>query len=302
VVWVKVTDQHPRQASRAGLSPAARCLHMDALCWIMLGDNETPVISRRDLYRLSEYDDPDKTVLELVECEWWGQLTEDTWEVIHDVGEQRTNEQILADRDRNARRQAKFRDNHSDPRNAVTNGVSNGPPGQARPVVTPNGVTAQQDKNTLAGDEPAGRATAIDDGSREDVERLCTRFADLIAGNGFTRPAVTKAWRRDMRLLLDADGKRIEGGAKVQGHPEDNVLRAIEWCQQDGFWYKNVRSPATLRKQYERMQADARDEMNGRRQVGSAAMDRKQAATDAMFDGAMERARDLEAQMEAQAV
>lgn len=281
MVWVKLTDRHPHEASRAGLSSAARCLHMDALCWIMANDHETVHISQRDLIRLSEQDHPEAIAPELVVCGWWLESLSGGWDVVHDIAVQRTNEQILADREANAQRQARSRE-RGRVRNGVTNGGSNGSPDQTstRPVVTPIGVTTQNQRS-LVGTSGARRSNE-DDGSREDVERLCVHLADCIEGNGFSRPQITKTWRRDMRLLLDRDG-----------HTEEDIHKAIAWCQADAFWYKNIRSPEKLRAKYERLQADAKDEKNGRRTIS------KQAETDDLFDEAQRRAEEREAAMEA---
>lgn len=81
---------------------------------------------------------------------------------------------------------------------------------------------------------------------RDDVERLCKHLADLIEKNGSRRPEVTNGWRNAARLLLDRD-KRTEA----------QVMRAIDWCQQDDFWHRTVLSMPTLRKQYDRLRLAA---------------------------------------------
>ena len=81
---------------------------------------------------------------------------------------------------------------------------------------------------------------------RDDVQRVCEHLADHIEQNGARRPAITKAWRDAARLLIDRDG-----------HPEANVIKAIDWCQRDEFWRTNILSMPTLRKQYERLRLQA---------------------------------------------
>lgn len=82
--------------------------------------------------------------------------------------------------------------------------------------------------------------------ARPDVERICTHLADRIEANGSKRPTITKAWRDSARLLLDRDGRTVE-----------QVLTAIDWCQQDKFWRANVMSMPTLREQYDRLRLAA---------------------------------------------
>ena len=84
---------------------------------------------------------------------------------------------------------------------------------------------------------------------RDDVERLCSHLADRIEVNGSLRPAVTKAWRDAARLMLDGDGR-----TEAQAH------KAIDWCQGNEFWRKNVLSMPTLREKYDRLRMDADDE------------------------------------------
>ena len=81
------------------------------------------------------------------------------------------------------------------------------------------------------------------------MERLCTRLADRVTGNGYEEPKITKEWRDAARLMIDADGRR-----------EDQIGRAIDWCQANEFWRKNVRSMPKLREQYIRLQMEADDE------------------------------------------
>lgn len=81
---------------------------------------------------------------------------------------------------------------------------------------------------------------------RADVERICAYLADRIAANGSRRPTVSRKWRQAARLMLDRDGRT-----------EDQVIRAIDWCQDDEFWRGNVLSMPKLRDQYDRLRLAA---------------------------------------------
>lgn len=88
--------------------------------------------------------------------------------------------------------------------------------------------------------------------SREDVERLCLHLADRIEGNGSKRPSITQDWRDAARLMIDRD-KRTE----------EQIRTAIDWCQDDEFWMRNVMSMPTLRKQYDRLRLAAQQQQRG---------------------------------------
>jgi hypothetical protein len=116
-------------------------------------------------------------------------------------------------------------------------------PEEFSPVTVKNRKRTSSKKS--AGDEPP----------REDVDRICVRLADRIEANGSKRPNVTETWRREARLLLDAD-KRTE----------EQVRAAIDWCQGNAFWCSKVMSMPALRDKYDRLRLEAkreRDELNG---------------------------------------
>jgi hypothetical protein len=90
---------------------------------------------------------------------------------------------------------------------------------------------------------------------RDDVDRICAHLAERIVANGSKRPTITEAWKREARLLLDAD-KRTE----------EQVHKAIDWCQGNRFWRSKVMSVAKLRDKYDTFRLDAeaeRDKANG---------------------------------------
>lgn len=66
-------------------------------------------------------------------------------------------------------------------------------------------------------------------------------LADLIAANdpNGKRPTPTKRWADAERLMLKADGRKLE-----------EAERLIRWCQSDEFWRGNVLSMPTFRQRY----------------------------------------------------
>jgi hypothetical protein len=105
-------------------------------------------------------------------------------------------------------------------------------PGRVKVVVKDEGSTSVQVKDVAP--------------PRRDVERLCGQLADRIEANGSKRPTITQTWLDAARLLLDKDGRT-----------EEQVTKAIDWCQADEFWRGNILSMPTLRKQYDRLRLAA---------------------------------------------
>lgn len=113
-------------------------------------------------------------------------------------------------------------------------GAQNAAPGRTvRPKEEPD---LDQMENRSQASEPA----------RLDVERVCQHLADWIEKNGSKRPKITKRWRDAARLMLDADGRTV-----------DQVLKAIDWCQDHEFWRANILSMPKLREQYEQLRLQA---------------------------------------------
>lgn len=123
------------------------------------------------------------------------------------------------------------------------------PPFPERSGRTP-GITREGDATAPVGNGKEGKGKEKDSSStaapRDDIERLCKHLADMIEKNGSKRPEVTNGWRTSARLLLDLDERT-----------EAQVMRAIDWCQQDDFWHRTVLSMPTLRKQYDRLRLAA---------------------------------------------
>lgn len=88
---------------------------------------------------------------------------------------------------------------------------------------------------------------------RLDVEQVCRHLADRIEENGSKRPTITAKWRDAARLLIDRDGKTVA-----------QILRAIDWCQDDEFWRSNILSMPKLREQYDRLRLAAQRASPGR--------------------------------------
>jgi hypothetical protein len=82
------------------------------------------------------------------------------------------------------------------------------------------------------------------------IHELCALLLAKIDENGFRPlPTITTTWLRDMRLLIDRDGRS-----------PDKIRKMIDWVSQDSFWAPNIRSPKKLRLQWDKLAARANEE------------------------------------------
>lgn len=129
----------------------------------------------------------------------------------------------------------------------VTTGQDDHRPPEDGLPATRGRPTGQSDQVTQR--EPSSNPQRSRREKRADVERLCSLLADRIAENDEDRkrPTVTKKWRDAARLLIDKDGRS-----------EENIAKAIDWCQDSEFWRGNILSMPTLREKYPTLQAQAK--------------------------------------------
>jgi len=111
-------------------------------------------------------------------------------------------------------------------------------------------------------------------GQREDVDRVCEHLADTVTQLGFTRPSITREWRRAARLMVDNDHAPSEdehGNPISKKITEDAIIRMIDWVAQDEFWggKGNIRSMPKLRTQFETLAAQSREKHKKRTGNGS---------------------------------
>lgn len=116
-----------------------------------------------------------------------------------------------------------------------------GSPGAGHIPISPTTTN----KNTSS--RPASDPTdAVEAPPRLDVDRVCRHLADRIEANGSKRPTISKTWRDAARLLIDRDGRSVE-----------QIVRCIDWCQDDPFWRANVLSMPKLREKYDQLRLAA---------------------------------------------
>ena len=124
----------------------------------------------------------------------------------------------------------------------VTTGEKSAPVDNSSDMfVVPTGRSLVKVKDVPA--KPPRRRAADD---RPDVDRLCEHLASRIEANGAKRPAITQKWRDAARRMIDIDGRT-----------EDQIMRAINWCQDNEFWRANILSMPKLREKYEQLRLQA---------------------------------------------
>ncbi len=121
---------------------------------------------------------------------------------------------------------------------------ADGAPTSARTSGAGTGEIGTGEQSSLS--EPDGSDEERDETVREDVERVCRHLRDRIIANGSKPPVITKAWRRSARLLIDKDHRTV-----------DQILAAIDWCQNDDFWRGNIMSMPKLRDKYDQLRLKA---------------------------------------------
>lgn len=63
---------------------------------------------------------------------------------------------------------------------------------------------------------------------------------------------------RPVRTPKDSDYEDINKMFRLDKIPYDGIEMVIKWCQQDSFWQSNIRSTGTLRRQYDKLEMQAR--------------------------------------------
>jgi helix-turn-helix protein len=107
-------------------------------------------------------------------------------------------------------------------------------------------VTDGASSTRTIGDEPVS----------DDVERVCQHLADRIETNGSNRPTIGKKWHDAARLMMTPK-------PRGDGRTEDQVHKAIDWCQNDEFWRGVILSMPKLRAQYEALRLAAQRSPGG---------------------------------------
>jgi hypothetical protein len=105
--------------------------------------------------------------------------------------------------------------------------------------------------------KPSSAKPPKQEAPRPDVDRLCEHLASRIEANGCKRPNITRRWKDAARRMIDIDGRT-----------EEQVMRAIDWCQKDEFWSANILSMPKLREKYDQLRMKATQQQRRQSQAG----------------------------------
>ena len=84
-------------------------------------------------------------------------------------------------------------------------------------------------------------------------------LAKRIEDNGSKPPTVTESWIKDIRLMIERDGRSVE-----------QVKFIIDWCQNDSFWRSNILSPSKLRAKFDQLRLNAEQQSSRKVPQGEA--------------------------------
>ena len=217
----------------------------------------------------------DRAAEELVESGLW--LEADGGFLFHDWDDyQETADAVKRRREQARERQRKFREERENKKNVtpnVTRDSKSDESGSSQKVSTPD--PTRPDPTRPDHSSSSAKPPAVAKPPREDVEQLCTRLRDHIAGNTSKTPNITAKWRTEARLLLDRDDI-----------PFDEAVRVLDWCQADSFWKGNILSMPKFREKFAQLQIKSRQSLktSGTRGSGYDAADWLRPSTEPDFD------------------
>jgi hypothetical protein len=179
-------------------------------------------------------------------------VEDDVYQVRHWVDYQKEDRSYAAQAERKAlhpgRKSGRARirtDSHGFARKPRDNDNDIGPPTGDSDSDSDKGEGA--DVGDSKGADVRGPINVSDVKPPDDDSRIeCEHLAEWIVRNGGKRPTISVTWLRDAERMRRIDGRTHE-----------QVMAAIDWCQQDNFWRANILSPGKLREKYEQLRLAA---------------------------------------------
>lgn len=108
VTWLKLSDDFNKDCRRARISDAAFRVHVEMLCFVM-DDENGGFVNADDVIATSRATRPMDALQELIRCGFWTELTEDRWQIIHQMSHQPDPETLEERRRKDAERQNRSR-------------------------------------------------------------------------------------------------------------------------------------------------------------------------------------------------
>lgn len=198
-------------------------------------------------------------------CTFCPQLDANSYAIHEFLAYNLSRNQVLSERANKAERQKRWREGqrkNQQVNDSVVSEASDDVDGrvdastdgatQASRDASKDAAPTRPDPTTSSNEEVGERPRSTPDlpePVRADVEKVCRALVDAIVANGSKRPTITKSWRTSARLLIDKDGRSVE-----------QILTAIDWCQNNEFWKANVLSMPKLRDKYDQLRLAAQRE------------------------------------------
>ena len=262
MTWLKLNDGLYADPKIVEVGYQGGWLHVCALsyCSQHMTDGVFP---KAIVPRLSDAPRAKELARALVEVGLWADVGAH-YEIVGYLDEQRSAEQIEAERAKERAKKARARKGRANVPEGIPEGIPEGVPKMSRVTETeteieidtnPKTSLSEVLKNNPPKPTPAPKEKAqaspgpvrkpspsVAAGSNPEAERLCFLLASLVEANGAKRPAITRAWLDAARLLLERDGRAPEEAERV-----------LRWCQADEFWRGNILSLPKFRDKYDQL-------------------------------------------------
>lgn len=215
MTWIRLDDNLPDHPKVLGLSDKAFRLYISAMCYssrYLTDGFISYVVGDRIGERIQFAELTSATLLIAVEGGWQ----------IENYDEyQSTKAEVEIAKAKTRERVQKWREKNKS--NDVSNALVTAPHTHTpTPTHTPNIVTNPIHKE------------------------LAEYLAKRIENNGSKLPTVTDTWIKEIRLMMDVDGRNVE-----------QIRYIIDWCQDDSFWKGNILSPKKLRAKFDQLRLNA---------------------------------------------
>jgi len=226
MTWIRLDDNLPDHPKVLGLSDKAFRLYISAMCYSSryLTDGFISFVVGDRIGSRSQFDELTKATLII--------SVEGGWQIENYDEYQSTKAEVEMAKAKTRERVQKWRDKNksNDVSNSVSNDVSNAL------VTAPHTPTPTHTHTPNIVSDPV---------HKELADYLAKRIED----NGSKLPTVTESWIKEIRLMIERDGRTVE-----------QIRYIIDWCQDDSFWRSNILSPSKLRAKFDQLRLNAEKE------------------------------------------
>ena len=222
MTWIRIDDNLPDHPKLIGLPDNAFRLYISLLCYSSryLTDGFIPSPAADRLGHLGVFGE--LTIAGLI------QPLDGGWQIENYEEYQSTKAEVEIVKARNRERTQKWREKN-----------------KGNASVTRN----QQESNTVVTvpHTPTPTHTHTPNIVNDPVHKeLADYLAKRIEDNGSKLPTVTESWVKEIRLMIERDGRTVE-----------QIRYIIDWCQDDSFWRSNILSPSKLRAKFDQLRLNA---------------------------------------------